>query len=277
MFRYHSDLRSQAGRPAVGVALGRPGRVALRCLGIATLLGGCARPPGELYTDTSIRDLIAQGPGLYELHSPLDIPARGPNFVFLRQGKDMIVAAGDTLPGKIEKYMSAGDFSLVGRRMGQPRIWFAVDGVIVKGRLVERIDHREEWQPPIYEQFERATVQGYTPVDLSQYDGAGLEPMRRDLAGKKVRVTGTLRVEGAGPDRRYLVESHDLRLELAPVGPNLSCFLELVNAADLPLVVYGQVDRRAGQGGAGSGRFVVDFLRYSQDVLVRNVTEDGSA
>ncbi len=247
---------------------------------VALALGGCSKPPGEQFLDTSIKDLVGQGPGLYELSSPFDVPSRGSNFVFLRQGKDMIIAAGDTLQEKIQKYMSAGAFSLVGRRMGQPKIWFAVDGVIVKGQLVERIGHRVEWQFPSYEQFDRALVQEYAPVDLTRFDFDKDDPLKRDLMGKKVRITGTLRISEPGPGvKRYVVESRNLKLELSPVGANLGYFLDLASAIDTPFVAYGRLtalnpiddgsDRDRGSTQI-AGPFVVDFLRYSQDILVRN-------
>jgi hypothetical protein len=234
-----------------------------------------------------IKDLVGQGPGLYELSSPFDVPARGPNFVFLRQGKDMIIAAGDTLQEKIQKHMSAGAFSLVGHRMGQPKIWFAVDGVIVSGKLVERIGHRAEWQFPSYEQFDRASVQEYVPVDLARFDFDKDDPLKKELMGKKVRITGTLRISELAPGvKRYRVVSRKLKLELSPGGAYLGYFLDLESAIDTPFVAYGRLvalnpiddgsDRDRGSTQI-AGPFAVDFLRYSQDILVRNVTGSPGA
>jgi hypothetical protein len=249
-------------------------------------LGGCSKPPGELHLDTSVKELIGQGPGLYELYAPFDIPARGPNLVFLRQGKDMIIASGDSIQEKIDKYMAAGDFSLIGRRMGQPKIWFSVDGIVVKGNLVEPIGHRLDWKFPSYEPFARSTVEGYQPVDLTRFD-LDQEKAFKELVGRKARITGALRIEELeSGGKRYLVESRNLKLELTPVGQNLGYFLDLAGAVDTPLVVYGSVlplsPMNHGPGGSrGStpilGGFTVDFLRYSQDILVRNTAGTAGA
>lgn len=260
-----------AGRMAFAVAL-------LAVLAVGLL--GCEKPPSELHIDTTIKDLINEPPGFYELYSPFDIPARGRNLVFLRQSKNMVVAAGDSLEHKIDTYARRGDFSLIGRRMGQPKVWFAVDGFVVGGRLMERVGHRLDWDFPAYEAFNPALVRDFAPVDLTEYSYRDERQLRRDIVGKKIRITGELDVEELAPGvNRYRVESHDLKMDLTPVGTSLGCFLDLLKVVDTPFVAYGELgalmplddgtdeDRGSSQV---IGPFHVEYLRYSQDILVRN-------
>jgi hypothetical protein len=258
--------------------------IALLAAALAGLLG-CEKPPGELHIDTSIKDLINEPPGLYELHSPFDIPARGPNLIFLRQSKDVLVAAGDSLQHKIDSYMAGGNFSLIGRRMGQPKIWFAVDGIIVRGQLAERIGHRLDWEFPDYQAFDPTLVRDFTLVDLTEYGYRDDRRLRRDVVGKKIRITGTLQVEELAPEvRRYQIESENLKMDLTPVGPTLSYFLDLLKAVDTPFVAYGELgallqmdDGSDSDRGSTQivGPFHIEFLRYSQNILVRNTMSGG--
>jgi hypothetical protein len=241
---------------------------------------GCEKPPSELHIDTTIRDLYSDPPGFYELYSPFDIPARGQNLVFLRQSKSMVVAAGDSIQHKIDDYARRGDFSLIGRRMGQPKIWFAVDGFVVGGRLVERVGHRQDWDFPDYEAFNPAMVRDFSPVDLDEYTYRDDRRLRRDIVGKRIRITGKLDVEELAPGvHRYRVESQDLKMDLTPVGTSLGYFLDLIKVVDTPFVAFGELgvlmplddgtelDRESSKV---IGPFHVQYLRYSQDILVRN-------
>ncbi|MGD8395483.1 MAG: hypothetical protein PVF43_08415 [Candidatus Eiseniibacteriota bacterium] len=256
------------------------------CAMVAAVVAGCARNPGEDYEDTTIRQLIASPPGLYEIYStaqnPIDIVVSGENWVVLRQGKDMIIAGGDTLEARLPQFHGQ-DYSIIGRRMGQPKLWFAVDGIVQDEQMALQVKHSSEARKefPAYESFNSEAVEEFTPIDLAEFDYDKQRAIRDDLLNKKVRITGNLVSEELdGGVKRWLVESRNISVELQPIGNNLRYFLEMNTEVGAPFVAYGELtdiltwddgSERDRESTHIAGPFRVEMMRYGADILVRNI------
>ncbi len=257
--------------------------VLLAATSLAAAIWGCAQPPGELYEDVGIKEIIEGQPGLYELHSsvahPIHVQTEGEHFVVLRQSKDMIIAAGDSLEQILNQY-AGQDFSLVGRRMGEPKLWFAVDGVVQQDKLVRKVAHNVNPVFPSYESFDPGTADEYETTNLAEYD-FDKERALRPLLDKKIRIHGNLSVHDLGDGAvQYIVESRNLKVELSPVGKNMQYFLDMARDTGVPFVGYGELtsirpwddgsdnDRESSQV---IGSFKPELYRYNRDIVVRNV------
>ncbi len=254
------------------------------CSILAIVIAGCAQNPGEAYEDTTVKLLIDGQPGLYELHStaqnPIGIVTNGENWVVLRQGKDMIIAGGDTLQDRLPQFYGQ-DFSIIGRRMGQPKLWFAVDGIVQDEKKVLDVGQAASKEFPAYQEFSSDVVAEYPAIDLNEFDFDKERKIKSDLLGQTVRITGNLITqELEGGVKRYLVESRNMLVELQPIGNNLRYFLEMSGEVGAPFVAYGQLtDTLPWEDGTeedrGSskviGPFHVDWLRFGSDIIVQNI------
>jgi hypothetical protein len=253
------------------------------CTILAIAIAGCARNPGEAYEDSTIEGVIAGQPGLYEIYSgaqnPIEIVTSGENWVVLRQGKNMIIAGGDTLQDRLTQFRGQ-DFSIAGRRMGQPKLWFAVDHIIQEEKSVLKVGQGARKEFPSYQEYSEETVADFAVIDLNEFDYDKERAIRRDLLDKKVRITGNLIAREEEGVKRWFVESRNLFVELQPIGNNIRYFLEMSQVTGAPFVAYGELtgtlpweDGTETDRGSSKiiGPFRVDWLRYGSDIIVQNI------